>query len=280
MNIRFSKWANHIWMGSILLVFILLSGCQAAGPAVQAVQRVKISPSIGGESSTAVVRLATGEWEPYDGENLPHYGCDSWVVSEAFGLVGVKVEYGFFPWARGLRLAETGEWDGTLEWDDTPEMREKFFISADFLSDQEWVFFYRADRPFVWKSLNDLESKVIGLTSGYAYSDAFADLKKKGTVRFDEASTDEANFKKLLAGRIDVFPIERSVGERVMKKIFSADEKAQIAAHPTPFDEFRPYLLLSKAVPENEQRIELFNKGFALLKENGRYEEIIKDCLQ
>lgn len=230
------------------------------------------------EILTVTVRLTSGEWVPYTGENLPQFGCDSQIVTEAFALEGITVEYGFFPWARSYYLSESGAWDGTIEWADTPAHRETHYISTDPLSKQKWVFFYRQDRPFEWQRLDDLAGKVIGLTIGYAYGDVFEALKQKGTASFEEAPSDELNFKKLLAGHIDIFPIERRVGYSVMRTTLTGEERAQIAEHPRPINEYQTYLLLSKAALHNEQRIELFNRGLKLLRESGRYTEIMDKC--
>jgi polar amino acid transport system substrate-binding protein len=225
-----------------------------------------------------VVRLASGDWQPYTGQDLPKQGCDSWTIAEAFALEGIRVEYSFMPWARSLRLAEDGALDGTLEWGDTPEFREKFYVSADYLSSQEWVFFYPVNRSFEWHSLDDLAGKRVGVTSGYTYSGAFREIRGRGTVLFEEASSDEANFRKLLAGRIDVFPMERRVGYGMLLRLLPGEERAQITDHSRPITEFRPYLFLSRARPENRERMELFDRGWRQLKESGRYAEIRRAC--
>lgn len=266
----------------VILFELLLMGLYSAG--CQSVQPLNVSTPTSAPTITAMdpitttVRLANGEWVPYTGENLPQYGCDSQVVTEAFALEGITVEYDFFPWARSYYLSESGAWDGTIEWADTPAHRETHYISAAYLSKQKWVFFYRRDRPFEWNSMDDLAGKVVGLTIGYAYSDVFEALKQKGTVSFEEAPSDELNFKKLLAGHIDVFPVERTVGYAVMMANLTVEEQAQITEHPKPISEYLTYLLLSRAVPQNEQRMELFNRGLRHLRESWRYAEIMETC--
>lgn len=257
--------------------------CLAACNAAEDHQSIKtVNPTLEPLSNIFEVHtlhIASGEWSPYTGKDLPHYGCDSWVVSEAFELERFSVVYGFFPWARSLHLSSEGTWDGTMEWDDTPVFREAHYISNNYLSQQEWVFFYRNDEPFDWHVLDDLAGKKIGITSGYVYSDAFDRLIKENMVEFEEASSDEANFKKLLLGRIDIFPMERQVGYAILEKNFNPEEISRISAHPAPFKEFHPHVLLSKAIPENAERIKLFDSGFEKLKQNGRYEEIMHSCL-
>jgi polar amino acid transport system substrate-binding protein len=227
---------------------------------------------------TKLIRLTNGEWNPYTGTALPGYGCDSKVVSEVFTKVGYSVEYGFFPWARAYSLAETGEWDGTVEWDDTPNHQKDFYISSEPLSAQQWVFYYRKDRSFTWNSLDDLIGKIVGITSGYAYSNAFNDLIKSGKVTFEEASSDEANFNKLLAGRIDVFPIEKNVGHSILLKSFTPDQQASLAFHPKAFHDFHPYLLLSKKIKSNSALIKSFDVELKKLKNSPEYTDIMKAC--
>jgi polar amino acid transport system substrate-binding protein len=228
---------------------------------------------------SSTIRLANGEWIPYTGKELSNAGCDSRVVTEAFSNIGYTVVYDFFPWARAYHLAETGEWDGTLEWADTPEHRSAFYISSEPLSDQEWVFFFRKDRPFQWESLDDLNGKIVGITSGYVYSDAFKALIDKGNITFEEASTDEANFKKILSGRIDVFPMERNVGIHLIKSTLPVEDQDKIVYYPKPFHEFYPYLLMSKTNPLNANRMEQFNTSLHNLKNSEKYKEIMQDCL-
>ena len=263
-----------LFVSYLVLSAVLLLACNSPAP-------LSPSPSAQQHPTTPPngIRLATGEWAPYIGENLPHAGCDSWVVTEAFALEGLSVEYGFFPWARSYSLSATGKWDGTPEWADTPDHQLQHYVSAEPLSTQEWVFFYRADRPLTWETLDDLAGKTIGVTSGYFYSNAFRDLRTKGVASFVESSSDEANFRMLLAGRIDVFPMERHVGRSVVRSIFTPEEQAQLLGSSKSFAQFKPYLLLSRAVRQNEQRMELFDRGFKRLQTSGRYAEIMQSCV-
>lgn len=261
-------------MAELGLLSVLLSCNPVPSPVA-----IGMTPDASSQAQPASLRLANGEWPPYSGKDLPHYGCDAWAISEAFALQNIHVTYDFFPWARSYRLAADGIWDGTLEWADTPEHRQEFYLSADILSKQEWVFFHRVDHPFEWNSLEDLDGKVVGTTSGYVYSNAFQGIQQKGTVKFEEASSDEANLRKLLAGRLDLFPGERQVGYSILKNGFTPEERQQITAHPKAFNEFKPYLLLSKAVPQNKVRLEQFNRGWKQLKDSGRYAQIMQTCL-
>ncbi len=54
--------------------------------------------------TSKTIRLTNGEWQPYLSKDTPHRGFASHIVIEAFALVGVEVEYGFFPWKRSFKI--------------------------------------------------------------------------------------------------------------------------------------------------------------------------------
>ncbi|GAP21655.1 hypothetical protein ADM99_04680 [Leptolinea tardivitalis] len=224
------------------------------------------------------IRLAIGEWPPYTGKNLSEYGCDSKIVKETFAQMGISVQYGFFPWARSLSFAQTGDWDGTMEWAKSKMAVEKFYISSLPISKQVWVFFHRVDRPFEWQTLDDIKSKTIGVTSGYVYSDIFDPISNQ--LKLEEASSDSANFKKILAGRVDIFPMEKNVGIYILNNEFTKEERDQITFNDRPLTEFEPYLLLTKANPSNEQLIKQFDDEFKKYQNSSRYREIVENCDQ
>lgn len=225
-----------------------------------------------------IIRLSTAEWYPYISKDLPNYGCDAQIVSEAFALEGIRVEYIFMPWARGYYEAETGLVDGAIEWMKLEEREVKFYFSEKPYNTQENIFLSHRDNPLDWETLDDLIGKKIGITVGYGYGGKLDELLANPDVIFETASSDEANIRKLLDGRIDVFPIERTVGEGILTKYFSTEERDQIILNPKPLSQFYPYVILTKALPENQERIEKYNRGFETLVNSGRYQKILETC--
>ena len=229
-------------------------------------------------ATQTVLRLASGEWPPYTGEHLPGNGCDSQVVSAVFAEAGIEVHYTFLPWARGMLLSKSGAVDGAIEWADTPEHRASHFVSRQSLSEQRWVFFHRRDTAIPWQQLEDLQQQRIGLTIGYAYSDVFKPLQAKYPAMFSEAPSDLLNLKKLLHRRLDLVPLERGVGRHLLRIAFTPQEREQIVAQEQSISLFFSHLLLSRSVPGNEQRMQLFDQGLDRLKASGRYRELMAAC--
>lgn len=222
------------------------------------------------------IRIAVGEWPPFISEDLKHYGFAARIITEAFACEGIKVEYDFFPWARSMYYAKNGTFDGTAIWSRKPEREQDFYFSDQVLS-TKWVFFHRKDFTFDWKTIDDLKNIPIGATIAYVYGEGFEEAERSGKIDVDRAPHDELNFRKLLAGRIKLFPQEIEAGYAQMQKIFKPEEKEQITHHAKPFKDDPHYLLLSNKLQNNQRLMELFNKGLKKLKDSGKIDQYIKE---
>jgi polar amino acid transport system substrate-binding protein len=221
------------------------------------------------------IRITNGEWPPYLSEQLKFYGVASRIVTDAFALEGVTVTYGFFPWKRALVLAQEGDWDASAVWLWSEERAENFYISDPVIK-STYVFFHLKSSPFEWEVINDLKGRRIGATLGYNYGEQFEQAEKNGAIEVDRVPEDEVNFKKLLAGRIDVFPMDKEVGYTMLRKLFKPEEIELFTHHPTPLRADPLHLLLSKKVEKNKRLIELFNKGLKRLQESGKIDQYLE----
>ena len=228
--------------------------------------------------TSKTIRLTNGEWQPFLSKEVPHYGFASHIVTEAFALVGVEVEYGFFPWTRAVKLAREGTWDGGAVFWDTEERRKHFFFT-DAVVPSIVVFFHLTSTEFDWDTYDDLSAVRIGATLEYSYGKDFDSAEAAGTIKTNRAPDDESGLRKLLKGRIDVFPGEVMVTYDQIRDIFSEEQAALFTYHPKPINDQPLYLLLSKKVPGNEALRDLFNEGLKQLKASGRYDQITADAL-
>jgi polar amino acid transport system substrate-binding protein len=221
--------------------------------------------------------LATGELPPYASEQSPDQGIALDIVRRAFALSGYEVSYVFKPWMRSLEEAREGTWDGTAHWGRNPERDVGFLISDSILTEQ-WVFVYRDDaaatQRFDWKKLADLAALRMGAVRFNSYTPEFWALQKSGTLKVDFAKDDLTNLRLLVGGRVDVVPMERNTACFLMKTQFSAGEVAQLRAHPRLLtDQFTTHLMLSKKLPQSEQRMKAFNQGLRIVQKSHLYSE-------
>jgi polar amino acid transport system substrate-binding protein len=225
--------------------------------------------------STTNVRLTSGEWQPYLSRRLPHNGAASQILTEAFALVGVRVEYGFFPWTRAMKLAREGRWDGTAIWWDSRSRRTNFYFTDPILPSRT-AFFYLKEKAFDWRSYKDLSKLKVGGTAGYFYGKNFSDAVRSGLIRTVRTRSDEIGLTNLLKGRIDVFPGEIVVTYFQIRSTFDPEQAKRFTHHPKLIREQPLYLLLSRKVPGMDRMRDRFNHGLRLLKRSGRYNQILR----
>lgn len=219
------------------------------------------------KDSQETVQLTAGPWPPFTSEDLPHYGSATRIVTEAFALEGIKVEYMFRPWKRAFMEANRGKYDGSILWRRTSEREKNFYYSSPVIL-AEVVFFHLKKYPFDWKSLNDLKkNKVrIGLVRGFKYGNEFDTAIKAGELISEDVTTQEMNLHKLLKRRINITPIVKESGYTTISREFSPEEAALFTHHSVPLAKHMLHLILSKKIKKNQRILELFNKGLEKMK--------------
>ncbi|WP_051711087.1 substrate-binding periplasmic protein [Andreprevotia chitinilytica] len=223
------------------------------------------------------ITLSNGEWPPFFSEHLKGGGIFSRLVVEAYQQQGITVVYGYRPWVRAYSEAQAGEFDGTVGLAPNPE-RLNSFLFSDPVVYVEMVFFHRRGRHFSWNTLADLSPYLIGTTRGNFYSDEFDRLHKAGKLRVDESANEEVfNFRKLLNGRVDLFPIDRHVGEYLLKTRFTPQEREQLTYDHKVFWKAPLHLLISRRAKNGPQLISVFNQGLQKMKSSGEYQRIVDD---
>ncbi len=228
-----------------------------------------------GATAKETVTIGSGEWIPLTGENIKHGGFCGHVVSEAFKLAGYNVQFNYAPWKRVLSRLKEGEDDASLCWIKNAE-REKSFLYSDTIMVQKKVFFHRKDFDFNWVSLDDLGQYKIGSVRGWSLGEELDKAQKEGKINVNYTNSDVQNFKKLLLGRIDLYPSELVVGYTTMQKITTPANMRLITNHKKPIIESNYYLILSKKIPKPRlnKLLKDFNKGLKLLKGSGQYEKM------
>ncbi len=223
--------------------------------------------------------LSNGEWAPYLGKDLTNGGPTSQVVTETFKLMGIEVEYKWYgdSWKRAYHDALVGQKaQGSLVWSKKPEREKEMYYSDSLLiPGQKSVFFHLKKKPFEWQTIDDLKGLKIAGRLGYSYGEAFDSAIDKGIFKLERADKESVNFKKLLAGRVDLVVMIKKVGEEFLKKELTPEQAAQITFHTKPVRISGYHLLLTKALPGNADLMKKFDEGFKKLVENGSFDKIM-----
>lgn len=230
--------------------------------------------SLGGPGK---IRIAADEWPPYQSQQYQHTGSAHRIISEAFALSGIQVDYGWHQWATTLKKARSGEWDGAAlsQWS---EEKAKYFLFSEPVMSAQKVFFHLRDKPLDWQKHSDLNELVIGGTTGYSYGKTFDQADQSGAITMLRVAKNEQGFRMLFENRIDTFLFERRAGYFLIHKQYP-QYLTRLTHHPKPVQKVQYHLILSKRVKENEQRLQQFNQGLRQLKEKGLVEYYLREGL-
>jgi len=221
------------------------------------------------------IRIAIGEWPPFIGETLPHFGVVPQLINEAFATQGVSVEYGFFPWKRAYTEVKQGRWQASAIWGRTPEREADCLFSAVVYRD-EVVLFYRRDKPIDWDgslaAAEQLKGLRIGIPLGSAKIPVLAQAEQRGWIEYEASGDELINLRKLAAGRIDAVDIVKGSGSHVLSQL-SAKERARLTTTQT-YETWDYHLIFSRQLPESERLQQLFDQGLRELQDSGRYAQL------
>lgn len=172
------------------------------------------------------LRIVTEPWAPYvylqDGKPT---GIDYEITALVFKRLGIDVEWQFLPWRRCLMMLDEGKADGALDIFESTERDSRLLYPAEPLSQVEFVLFQAKARPHLFASLNDLKGLKIGTSPGFIYDQDFRDSH---LFERETAPTLEANFGKLLLGRVDMVITDRRVGRYAVKALGLQDQLEEL----------------------------------------------------
>ncbi|MCF8111864.1 MAG: transporter substrate-binding domain-containing protein [Desulfobacteraceae bacterium] len=218
------------------------------------------------------ITISTGNYAPWTGKNLEDGGPYLRVVREVFNRAGYVVEFKFYPWKRALIMSKEGKVDASAYWA-TSEQRKEDFYQSEPLAWDRVVFFHRKEKPLKdWEDFKDLREYRIGVTRGYTYTDEFWKQAGQGVLNFDKANNDLSNFRKLIRGRIDLFPCEKIRGYTLLDKHFTEEAAARVSHCQKPLAITSCHLIFPKAVEGSSELLKKFNEQLKALKEEGDYD--------
>jgi polar amino acid transport system substrate-binding protein len=163
------------------------------------------------------LRIVTEPWAPYVyEEHGVMHGLDYETTVIVFQRLGVDVQWQFLPWKRCLAMLDQGHADGALDIFHSHDRDALLLYPSEPLSEVEFVMFYANERPHPAQSLDDLGGLTVGTSPGYLYGAPFSD---SALFSREPAPSHEANFGKLLLGRVDLLITDRRVGQHMIKTL-------------------------------------------------------------
>ena len=217
------------------------------------------------------ITISTGGWPPYLTQGQAHNGFIGHLIGDIFAEAGVTVHFIYRPWARIYQETAEGVYDATAVWMDAPERHGDFHYSQPVL-DETFVFFYLQENGFDWQDFIDLKGKKLGGDLGYSYGPGFDAALESGIFQMERLHDAALNFRKLLHGRIALYPQEKSVGYFTLRQTLPAQETAKITHHPKPLLVNQSFVMFPREKESSRELLSIFNRGLAEFKKDGRYQ--------
>jgi ABC-type amino acid transport substrate-binding protein len=215
--------------------------------------------------------LATLDWEPYIGASMEDKGYVAELVKEAYKRKGYDLQIEFMPWARVIKMAKIGKYDGYFPEYYAEELKKDYEVSSPFPGGP-LGFYKRKDKPVQYNSLKDLVPYRIGVVRGYVNTKEFDDA---AYLKKEEATDDLTNFKKLLKNRLDLVVSDKFVGKFIVSKNLPAQFKDLEFLEP-PLENKDLFVCISHKATDYQEKISLFNEGLKEIIDDGTVTKILK----
>jgi len=247
---------------TVRLANALLAGCLviSAAPAARAADTV----TVGAEDS----------WYPFSGlvkGKLQGMTVD--IVREAFKTVGVQVRFEPMPYARCVALARSGVQLACFDTFRTPDTESEFLWHSPSLFRVDYLVYARAGAKRRHLGVRDLEGRRVAVTRGYEYG---AEFDRNTKIQRELSSSDESNFRMLLAGRVEYTITAKIIADKLFKAHPELARKFKVVGLVSRND---VYMAFSRRHPDGPQEMARFEKGLRIIRENGRLQAIERQWL-
>jgi polar amino acid transport system substrate-binding protein len=221
-----------------------------------------------------VLPIATGEWPPYVSESAAGNGPIAALVAAVCAEMGVKPKFVFTSWPLAEMMVEHGQVFAAFPYTQTAERQSRFDYSAS-LFDTHSVMFYdkaRSTATFPPRTMAEMRGHTVGAIRGEWYLPA---LLQAG-ITVDYANSYEQTLAKLLAGRVDVAPMNDRLGWYYIRKFYGSEAQRFAEA---PYFQATPvvsnHLIVSRSYPRQAELLADFDAALARLIQRGEVEQIL-----
>jgi len=226
--------------------------------------------------SAEALTIGTGEFPPYVSEKQINGGPLSMLVVAAFEKSNYQVKFGFMPWNRALKSAQSTRLDGTFPWALNTEKQKVFLYSKPLLTFERLAF---ALKPVTIDLSDKALPKSINLcqSQGYSLLGLSKELIEKGTAVHFSPPNVETCFNMLKGGRVDIVVVDKLEGRNYVNKLFPNPDSVKTLKRV--FHQYSNYLLISKKHPQGGLIMEGFNHGLDKIIKSREYQKILFDEL-
>lgn len=262
-----------------IISILLFSGCAKINPDIEESNIDSLNKDINTNDKIIIV---IDEWPPFTSKEMSSYGIGTQIVIEAMKAVGLECEFQFKPWGRALEMVKYGEAWGTFPWLYKDE-RVSDYLYSDVVLEGNSKIFYKKNNPNMnveipeYNTIYDLRQFKFGGVYAYTYEADFE--KPENKFKYELYSTLELAFNALDKGNVDIINEDEAVGWYLISKLYPGRE-GEFATLEKNLLTVNMYMLVNNSDEQSLNIMDKFNEGLAIIKKNGRYDEIISALLK
>ncbi len=170
-------------------------------------------------------------------------GIDISLISTLLAGLDLTPRYEVRPWKRCLLMMKNGHGD-LISGITMNKKRLEYltYLTPPYKTKSQKVLYVRRGMKSIFKTLQDMEQKRIGLLRGAKYFPAF---HENGAIKKNETDTDLQGMKMVIAGRLDGFLMTKENGEYLLKENPQLEKNLETAQWLYD-DDVEVYIALSK----------------------------------
>lgn len=238
------------WFCLLLCLWLGLSTVQAADP----------------------IKLVTGHFPPYAGEQLPGGGLLTELVSSIFINLGHPLTVAFLPWKRGYRGVLAGNFTASFPYSFNPQRAEEMLYSAPLYVDAVHLF-VRSDSPLNYATLEDLRGTRLCTALGFNLFPSLQEALNQELVELITVRDMSSCIRMIETRRADAIFLTDAAGWSLIEESGSTCE--QFRTLPKPIHIAREYLIVAKTHPGAAALIKAFNEELQRFIDSGRYQRLL-----
>ncbi len=224
-----------------------------------------------------LLRVTTGDdYPPFAAKTEPEGGAAVALVRAVFAELKQPIALEVEPWIRGQERVQSHQADATFPYVPTPERLALYRYSRP-LATIRIRLYTRAGLPLAELPFAQIAAPTLCIARGTTPSRPSRALLDHGRASLVNASDVASCFKLLMAKRVDLVQTHEHLAVRAMRQLDYAPQAIQPVGtdDPASFEEVGLHLIVARSLPHGEALIATFDRGLGILRENGRFAEIL-----
>ena len=208
----------------------------------------------------------------YTDEKGEFVGIDVDIIKAVAANQGFNIEIQSLGWDAAVTAVQAGQADALLAGASiTKERKDSGWIFSDSYYDSYQVFAAKADSGI--ESLDDLKGKTIAVKNATAGANYAEELKDKYGFKIDTYEDSPTMYQAVVLGQADACVEDKPImADNIKTGGLDLTIVESTASKVAPYG----FAIMNK---DNQELLDMFNKGLQEIKDNGTYDEILNKYL-